>query len=261
MRSIVAISSSSQKITLNYSFQQDVTFINNTLINILVNIGLTPIIIPNSISIEECKKVISKVDGLVLIGGQDISPSSYGQECKVLYNAMVKGIGDLYNRPLILAPNEHRDNIEKTMYLTARENGIPILGICRGMQLINIAEGGSLKQEIEENTINHNLEDDGWINYHEIKIIPDTKLSRIIDKDKLFISSIHHQCIDKLGKNIVASAFSIDGIVEAIEIADTDVFIVGIQGHIEKSLKNTPEILEIWKEFGNSVKKQVSDND
>lgn len=223
--------------------------------NILVALGCIPIIIPNAISVEDCKDIVAKVDGLVLIGGQDISPSLYGQVCKVSYSPSVSGIGEPYNRPALLKPDEHRDNIEKATYMSAREKGIPVLGVCRGMQLINVAEGGSLKQEIEGDVLDHALDHDGWINYHEVEVVSHTRLREIVGKEKFLVSSIHHQCVDRLGQNIVASAFSVDGMVEAIEVDEPDVFVVGIQGHIEKSLKNTPEILAIWKAFETSAKK------
>lgn len=258
MKPIVAVSSSRQKIALNHSLGQDITYTNNSVINILSEIGCIGIIIPNGISDEDCDKIISISDGLVLTGGQDISSKLYGQKNNINYRKDVSGIGVAYSRPNSLKPDEQRDSIEKSLYDSAKKNKIPVLGICRGMQLINVAEGGTLKQELESDALDHGLGSDGWINYHEIKVVKNSKLYSIVKKESVFTSSIHHQCIDKLGDHLIASAYSTDGIVEAIEINSQDCFIVGIQGHIEQSIKNSSENIKIWNAFSSSMKARLT---
>ncbi len=249
MKPIVAISSSRQKIALNHSSGQHISYSNNAVINILSNLDCISIIIPNGIAVKDCNKIISIADGLLLTGGQDISSELYGQENEINYSQAISSIGEPYNRPILLKPDEQRDKIEKGLYLSARKKGIPILGICRGMQLINVAEGGTLKQELESDLLDHGLDVDGWVNHHEVEVVKDSKFYSIMGKESIFVSSVHHQCIDKLGKNIMASAHSADGVVEAIEIDEPDCFVVGVQGHIEKSIKNSSENNAVWKAF------------
>lgn len=115
------------------------------------------------------------------------------------------------------------------------------------MQLINVAEGGSLKN-IVNTEIEHNLGEDGWVNFHEILIEPDTNTFDIIGSNSYSVSSVHHQQIDRIGKNIIVSARARDGVIEAIEVTGKE-FILGVQGHIEKCLTNYPSYKKVFNEL------------
>lgn len=95
--------------------------------------------------------------------------------------------------------------------------------------------------------IEHSIRKDGWIPYHSIKIKKNTILHQLLDIEEYTVSSTHHQCIKKLGMNIVASAYSADGIVEAIELCSDKQKIIGFQGHIENILTNYTEYNKIIK--------------
>lgn len=205
-------------------YRKPVHDVNNDYINMIYKYGGVPIIIPNTNSFVSLKSFIDKIDALLLIGGEDVSDRCYS--------------GKKSENP--------RDNFEIEIYKYFKQNKKPILGICRGLQIINVAEGGTLKN-IEEDKVEHKIGMDGWVNYHDIRIINNTKLKKLISKTSYTVSSVHHQAIDKLSKSLVISATASDGIVEAIESSD-DTFIIAFQGHIEKCLNN-------YKAYGRVVKK------
>ena len=208
------------------TFQKKVHDVNEDYLNMIISGGGIPLIIPFNNSEKDVKNISNVIDGLLLIGGDDISENCYKNN---------KATGNL------------RDIFEIEIYKCCKKQQKPILGICRGMQLINVAEKGTLKN-IDEKNIKHNIESDGWVNHHEIYIINDTKLNKIIDLDKYFVSSVHHQQIEQLGDNLIVSSKSNDGVIESIENNKKN-FIFGFQGHIEKCLTNLDKYNNIIDEF------------
>ena len=199
--------------------------VNDDYLNMIYKYGGVPIIIPNTNTLVSLKTIIDKIDALLLIGGEDVSNRCY--------------LGKNSENP--------RDNFEIKIYNYFKKNKKPVLGICRGLQIINVAEGGTLKN-IDDSKINHKIGTDGWINYHKIKIINNTKLEKLISKTNYTVSSVHHQAIDKLGESLVVSAIASDGVIEAIECSN-DTFIIAFQGHIEKCLNNFDAYGKIVKRF------------
>lgn len=247
----IGVTALNSSISINMSRSQSVTLIANAYLDILNDYHCVPIILPSMCNEQQIMSYITVLDGLILTSGQDLSPDTYGIQGNVKYSNENMGIGDPYMRPIMLAPDKIRDTTEILFYKQAKEKGIPIIGICRGMQLINVAEGGTLYEEIPETTISHFVESDGWINYHSIDIVSETLCSRLLGMSKYFVSSIHHQCINKIGDELQVSAFSEDGVIEIIEHLDNNKFIIGIQGHIEKTRKNQKAFEIIFKEFFN----------
>lgn len=212
-------------------YQKSVHDVNDDYLNMIYKYGGVPIIIPNTNNFDSLKAVIEKIDALLLIGGEDVSDRCYsGKKSENL-----------------------RDNFELEIYNYFKQSKKPILGICRGLQIINVAEGGTLKN-IEGNNIEHKIGTDGWINYHDIKIINNTKLKKLISKTNYTVSSAHHQTIDKLGKSLVISATASDGVIEAIESSD-NTFIIAFQGHMEKCLNNYEAYGRVVKRFIEEAKK------
>lgn len=209
-------------------YKKEVHDVNSDYINMIINNGGIPVIIPFTNEISKIKKFLGNIDGLLLIGGEDISNSCYSDG-----NQSVS----------------KRDSFEIDIYKYFKKRKKPILGICRGLQLINVAEGGTLSNiDIDNSRIKHFIEKDGWINHHEILISKETILGKILNTDNYVVSSVHHQQIDKLGKNVVASSRSKDGVIESIEV-EGDTFIIGFQGHIEKCLDNFSKYNDVIKYF------------
>lgn len=207
-------------------YKKEVHDVNSDYINMIINNGGIPVIIPFVNEVSKLTEILNNIDCLLLIGGEDISPSCYSQSKSI---------------------KNKRDIFEIEIYNYFKKCKKPILGICRGLQLINVAEGGTLKN-IENSQIKHFIDEDGWINHHEIFINDNTRIKRILNVDKYTVSSVHHQKIEKLGQNIIVSSQSEDGIIESIEYTG-DSFIMGFQGHIEKCLDNFSKYNDVIKFF------------
>lgn len=172
------------------------------------------------------------LDGLVLQGGADMNPASYGEE-----PLKPEWSGD-----------KRRDDFEIELLMEFVEAGKPVLGICRGCQLINVAFGGSLYQDIStlhEGAIKHFDESSYDRHKHDIRIEPGGRLARLYpNMETLNVNSIHHQAIRSLGRNIKVEAWSIpDNLPEAIR-ADTDGYVMGLQWHPEFHRIDDPDLMD-----------------
>lgn len=215
--------------------------LNTNYINAVFAAGGIPISIPIINDEEDYDYYVNLIDGIIFSGGIDVSPLSYGEN-------PIKEVKFL---------SSVRDKYEFGLLKRAYEKKLPILGICRGCQLINVFLGGTLYQDINEQVPNalghcpgpHLLEEI----YHTINIKEGTKLHSIFGKDKIYVNSYHHQSINKLGENLKITAVSEDGIIEAIEATD-ERFLIGVQFHPEALQKKYPEFQRIFKELINASK-------
>jgi putative glutamine amidotransferase len=167
-------------------------------------------------------ELVQALDGIVISGGVDIHPKEYGST--VLNYA---------NKPV--AFDEARDQFEKAVYTITQQHSIPLLGICRGMQLVNCILGGTLTQDMggELNAIHRFNETD---RLHQIHIERNSLLYNITDQEKVIANSAHHQCIDRLGDALAINCTSGCGIIEGVEWADSSgkPFFLGVQWHPER---------------------------
>lgn len=170
--------------------------------------------------IDNIELLLSKIDGLVIPGGdEDINPAFYGQEI----------ISDQ------VRVNDIRASFEFALTKRALEIDMPILGICNGMQMINVVQGGTLIQHIPDvvkSDINHEQPKPKDIPTHWVKIEQGTILSDLSEPSQVMVNSTHHQAIDKLGTDLVVSAYANDGVIEAIESLK-HTFVVGVEWHPE----------------------------
>lgn len=160
---------------------------------------------------------VSRLDGLVIAGGADIDPSRYGQ-------APHQATGKL---------RLDRDAAEFGLFHLALEADLPVLGVCRGLQLINTALGGTLHQHVPDvcGSESHNPRP-GVFGSNEVKLAPGSVVAGLIS-DHVTVHCHHHQAIDQLGSGLVATGWSQDGITEAIELPDAG-FVLGVQWHPEE---------------------------
>jgi putative glutamine amidotransferase len=196
--------------------------------------GGVPIAIPCDAKIEDCDVYLDKIDALIISGGEDIAPFLYGE-------APIKEV--TYVIP-------ERDYLEIELVKKAIEKNIPILGICRGMQIINISLGGTLYQDIntQANSKIEHMPMSMPIDriYHRIKIEENSLLMDIFKEKEILVNSFHHQAVKDLGKGLIATAFSEDGFIEGIE-AEGNKNIIGVQFHPEDLTKNYPIFIELFK--------------
>lgn len=156
--------------------------------------------------------VLDRVDGLIFTGGVDVDPSHYGAE----------------RGPETDAPDEERDAFEIALVRAAVERGIPLLGVCRGSQVVNVALGGSLVQHVPEHAVNERA-DQG---VHDIIIEVDSTLHRLLGAQHLNVNSLHHQAVQEGAPCLRVVARAPDGIVEASEHPDLPV--LAVQWHPER---------------------------
>ncbi len=192
--------------------------------------GAIPVIVPAiEFTTAELREMVRMVDMVVLTGGDDVDTKLYGEEVK---------------HPTIKCYS-YRDRIEFNLLEAAILENKPVFGICRGMQIINVFFGGSLYQNLHHDyesnsTLQHREPDSEKKKLsHEIQVEPDSFLSRIYgDSACIWVTSLHNQSVKKLGKGFKISATSTDGIIEAIEHEEYQIF--GVQWHPEHSYKDDP---------------------
>jgi putative glutamine amidotransferase len=203
------------------SIDEKKLYLNRDYTQIILNAGIIPLIISPDMVLNYpyIEKIIKNISGLVVSGGGDINPKFYKENniaCKKL------------------VPDE-RVKAEIKLLKMFRKTSKPVLGICYGMQLINIFLGGTLLQDIQTN-IDHTK------GVHEIKIIDNPFLSEGIYN----VNSSHHQAVKKLGKGLEYFAISNDGIIEGFYLKDHP-FFVGVQWHPERDMGNASSLL--WQSF------------
>jgi putative glutamine amidotransferase len=164
--------------------------------------------------------LLSKLDGLLLTGGIDVTPLLYGETAK----------------PTVTDTSPERDEFEVKLVREAFAHDVPILAICRGMQLLNVAFGGTLVQDIRTERGSAIRHDDfarpRTEIAHPVSIRSGSRLHSLLGEDDVEVNSFHHQAVDRLATPLVASAFAPDGLVEAVEFRD-ERFVLGVQWHPE----------------------------
>ncbi|MFN8577716.1 MAG: gamma-glutamyl-gamma-aminobutyrate hydrolase family protein [Candidatus Sericytochromatia bacterium] len=220
---IIGISANIEEAKKRILYQDKSLFLaESSIVEKVEKLGHTAIILPIHQDIEKSTStLINIIDALILSGGSDVDPSSYNE---ALLNEKWKG-------------QIQRDKFEIKLIEKAKEKNIPILGICRGLQIMNVAYKGTLYQDLliyRENTIKHRDQEMYDNLYHKTEIIKDTPLFELFNSEMIITNSVHHQGIKDLGEGLEIMAYSEDGVIEAIRDPKYD-FVWGIQWHPEWS--------------------------
>ncbi len=218
----------------------------NTYLKALVDSGAYPVILPPIPNRESVKRLLDGVDGLLVTGGGDIDPELYGEP----------------RHPKCGIPDSDRDEIEISAVKVAIEMGIPVFGICRGHQVLNVALGGTLIQDIPSqvsNSITHS-EEGNRRPLHNVEISDGTMLKEIERENPIMVNSIHHQAVKKLGDGLRVSAKSEDGVIEAIESADGRP-VLSVQWHPEENTNEYPQFRKLFEWFVSQAAKQYATNE
>jgi putative glutamine amidotransferase len=184
----------------------------------LEDAGSIPLVVP-PLRATLADALLDRVDGLCLSGGPDLDPGAYGER-----------------RHASTGPVETElDEFELALAAAADARGLPILAICRGLQVLNVARGGSLHQhlpDISGNEINHRQTETGSRPTHWVSLVASSRVAGILQRNRTKVNSFHHQGVARLGDGLVVTGRSRDGTVESIEAVDRE-FVLGVQWHAE----------------------------
>lgn len=205
--------------------------------------GGVPVILPLCDTEDELYTAYELCDGFLFTGGQDINPARYDE-----YKLEVCGVC-----------NEVRDELEHTIFRRAYEEDKPILGICRGIQMINVELGGSLYQDLAsqrqftgEVRVEHKMKPSHNRFIHNVEIVEHSALRELLQTDTIGVNSYHHQGIKSLGNDLEIMAYAPDGLIEAVRCKKKG-FIWGIQWHPELLHKTDTNSMRIFKAFIEAV--------
>jgi len=178
--------------------------------------------------------ILERLDGLLLSGGPDIHPHAYGQEPD----------------PQLGVTEQRLDGWELALTRRALTSGLPVLGVCRGLQVLNVAAGGTLHQHLPDvvgEAINHRQSAPGSEPTHTVEVEPGTRLAELLGTGTADVNSFHHQAIDRLGEGIRVSARAPDSTIEAIDWVGgpSAAFALGVQWHLESLIAGRPEQLAL----------------
>jgi putative glutamine amidotransferase len=200
-----------------------------------------PMLIPLGLDEETLSAIMARVDGILLPGGGDIDPFVYGGT----------------SHETLWGIDKDRDRVEFFVAQEAVKMGIPVLAICRGHQVMNVALGGTLWEDIGSlypDAIRHDnyrIHPRNHIS-HSVAVSPHSRLASCLGKTELPVNSLHHQGVRVLAPNLVATAVAPDGLVEAVEVAEHP-FAVGVQWHPENLIEDDPAMLELFKGLINAA--------
>jgi putative glutamine amidotransferase len=215
--------------------------VNEAYTDALASVGLVPLVLPPMDPLVAIAS-LTDVAGLVLTGGEDIDPLTFGEAA----------------HPQTATPHARRDAYEIALAREAHERRIPTFAICRGAQIVNVALGGSLVQDIPSqrpSRIDHAPTAKRDERVHSIEIESDAHLARIVGARSITTNSSHHQSVDRLGSGLRVTARSEDGIVEAFEPTDPAWWMIAVQWHPEE-LTATPEAWDrrLFSAFADAVR-------
>ena len=186
--------------------------------------GLVPIAVPPLTTASAAAEILDAAGGLLLTGGEDVDPARYGEA----------------PHPAVRATNPLRDATELALLDAARERRMPVLAICRGIQLLNVAMGGTLVQDLPSQRPSaivhdqpHDQPHDRASRTHGVAIEPDTLLARAVGATHVEVNSYHHQAIDRLAAGLRVTATAPDGVIEGAEVDAPDWWVVAVQWHPE----------------------------
>lgn len=181
--------------------------------------GAVPVVLA-AVRPGDAALVLDRLDGVVLSGGVDVDPVLYGRE----------------PHPKLGRVNRRRDDFELALVREALRRDTPILGICRGQQVLNVARGGTLVQDIPSQwtgAMGHDARGRRWRRAHDVDVLPGSRLHAILGRDSVPVNSFHHQAVADVGDGLVVSARCPgDGMIEGLEVPGAR-FVVAVQWHPE----------------------------
>jgi len=209
--------------------------LNSAYIQALEGTGLAPVLVTPGMRRETVRAILAVSGGLCLTGGGDIDPRRYGQEpAGTKIESVVAA----------------RDSTELDALAIADDLGLPVLAICRGMQLLNVSRGGTLRQHIAD----HSQTDDGTPRdalTHQVRVNEGSRLAEILEMTRVATNSMHHQAAERVGSSLIATGWAEDGTLEALEQPGAR-FVVGVQWHPEELVATQEEARRLFAAFASA---------
>jgi putative glutamine amidotransferase len=211
----------------------------------LIAAGAIPLLIPLDLLEEQIDELVLRLDGILFSGGGDVAPQIYGSQA----------------HPLVSEVDPARDRLEIRLAQQAVQSGLPVMGVCRGLQLINVALGGTLYEDILDQhpgAIQHSYSSETQRDYlaHDVRIEANSLLSRIIGLSHTAVNSLHHQGIRRLAPQMVVSAVAPDDVIEAVEI-EGHPFGLAVQWHPE-CLQTQATMRALFSAFSSAAQNQAA---
>lgn len=206
--------------------------LNAAYLRALEAAGGVPLLVAPQASRATVEAIVAAASGLILTGGADIDPARYGQQ----------------PHPTVSGTSPERDATEALLVRLAFERGLPVLAICRGMQLLNVALGGTLVQDIPSqvpNALAHAQEAPRGTATHDVRVEPSSALAKVLGCERARVNSMHHQAVDQLGEGLVPVAWAPDGVVEGLELPGRPV--LGVQWHPEDLHATEPHAAALFR--------------
>lgn len=190
--------------------------------------GVAVLLPPQPSDADSARNIVARLDGLLITGGKDVDPARYGQEPHETTDE----------------PRRDRDALEDDLFGAAIAANLPFLGICRGAQMLNVHQGGNLVQHLPE-VIGHDHYQKGGGTFTSMDVVVDggTHLSRIVGDQVEGAQMYHHQAIDDVGRDLVVSARTADGVIEGIELTTVS-FGIAVQWHPEETNDSDPRLFD-----------------
>jgi putative glutamine amidotransferase len=210
--------------------------ITEAYVQALTLAGALPVMLPLGAPDYDLEELLTRLDGLLLTGGGDVAPERYGSRA----------------HPLVSEVDQDRDRVEIQLIQSALERELPVLGICRGLQVMNVTLGGSLYEDLQDqrpNTHNHQFFPEHPRSYqaHLVTIENGSHLQLILSTQSAQVNSFHHQGIRRLARGTRATAFAPDGVIEGLEL-EAYPFGLAVQWHPEW-LPDQPEMRALFQAF------------
>ncbi len=204
---------------------------------------LRPFILP-VLEPDDAHQMLEGMEGLILTGGEDLEPALYG-------SARHRALGEVHAA---------RDAFELALVGAARARGLPTLAICRGMQVANVALGGTLVQDLPSEWANALPHDGDWARdsrRHAVDVVPNSRMAAALGATDLTVNSMHHQALDRVADGLATVARAPDGVTEGVEWQGDDWWMVGVQWHPEE-LTRTPEPWDraLFDAFGSVIRQR-----
>ncbi len=224
-------------LTPYFNIERDEPYMRPAYLKAIRAAGGIPMILPLDLKEEDIQQIVDTFDGFLFTGGPDIHPFYFGEETQA-------NCGNVCLR---------RDRMEILLLKLVMQTGKPVFGICRGIQLLNVALGGDIYQDIpsqfpQDFPIAHVQPFDYAIPSHKVEVLPGTLLEQLTGSNTLNVNSMHHQACRKLAPGLVACGHASGNLIEAVEKPDYP-FFLGVQWHPEYLWEQDPAIRQIFEAF------------